>query len=185
MNPVFRINFYTGRETRNRAARRRALRAGGLAALFGINLLLVATLILSTHLMGNRVVTLREDASRLDATSKPTVAATERLELARELHRVIMARTDWAPKLAALSETIDPSLLLVEIRGRARHKKSPASLELNGVTADHKANLDDVSRFIAALRSDDRFRDGFEGINLGTIRSEAGEFQVICEPVQK
>jgi hypothetical protein len=92
-------------------------------------------------------------------------------------------RIDWSPKLAALGEGIGPSLLLDRIAGQMAAEKRSAQLELTGDVRGKSAELEDVSAFIEALRSDGRVSVDFPHIELGTLKG-GGEksFRLTCEP---
>jgi hypothetical protein len=185
MESTFRINLYTEREEQGRLGRRQAWQTAALSGLFGLNMMLVASLFVSATLLQERQQVLAADSPQLVAEASTKNPPDPEMDLARELFRVRQGRTDWAPKLATLSEVIDSTLVLEQIRAEGRRKKVPARLELDGVTRGQNSNLEDVTRFISALRGDQRIREDFSRVSLGTIKSGVGEFQIICEPAAK
>jgi Tfp pilus assembly protein PilN len=184
MSALFRINLNTERRERVAARRRRARLAAAVATMLGLQALLLGVVLLSVGLLQERRDALAADIPRLQALAAS--ADDGDVVARRALAKVRRERVDWAPQLAALGELIDRDVLLTGISGEGPAKKSGAILEISGIAAGGGADLSGVSRFVEALRDDERFIGRYGVVTLGTIRSGSGAFRIVCgEPKRK
>jgi len=182
---MYRINLYPEYRFRRRQARVRIFRLGLQASLMGMVMLVIGSLTLSALLLnekardvGNRIST---QAQRLEIQGDPADA----LALANEIVELRGQRIDWAPKLAALSETIDGDLLLVEFKGNAPDRGKPSHLEMWGEALKDEVQVGVFSSFVDSLRADQRLVADFPGLRLGGIQDgKRTRFQVLWTPEQ-
>ncbi|HPF70950.1 MAG TPA: hypothetical protein PLQ13_09785 [Candidatus Krumholzibacteria bacterium] len=179
---MFRINIYAEKEERIRAARRRMVQLGVFAAAMGLNGLLVAFLVVSGRLLDDRARTIAREVERINLQADKVAVAPAQVALARELFSLRRDRIEWAPLLAAISETIPPELVVEELRGQVALRRARAGLEILGQVPDRGADVREVSQFVDALRSDVRVAEAFPDVNLGSMNSGTGGFQVTCGP---
>jgi hypothetical protein len=180
--PKYRINFYREYFDNRREARRRIRRTATLSALLAVDAALVALIVVNAFLLASRARTLREGvgriASRVEEISKPR----PELEVAKQLAEVRRSRIDWSPKLAGLSRGIGPSLILVGVRCQVAMGSKPARMEVVGQSRSGVSDMDAVSRFTDALRSDPGFRSGLANVRLGNLGGDqSSRFQIVCE----
>ncbi len=182
---MFRINVYTDRETRRRAARRGMVQLGIYATVLGINALMIVFLLVSNGLLQDRRDTVAREVRRIaDQASRRQVSDAD-VALAREMFRIRRTRIEWAPILASVSESLPDDLILEEMQGRTARRRVGAEYILVGKTRTRGADVAAVSRFIDALRDDDRVTAQFQDVSLGTVNSGTGDFEVVCEPREK
>ncbi len=180
---MYRLNLYPEYVEKRRLARLRALRLAVVIALLCAELLLICFSALSGVLLREQARDLQASIERLTARVQAESKPRPELDLAEALLKVRLTRTDWSPKLAALSSDVPPSLLLTEISGGASDAKTAAFLKLEGGFRSGRAPLEAVTGFIEALRRDPRIAREFPDINLGSIQGEeASQFEVVCGP---
>jgi hypothetical protein len=185
MSTMYRINLYPDYQHNRRLARFRALTMGVLAILLGFEILLVGVLIVSDHLLSERVALLRDDMPVLSARVQSLTHPRPDLDLARELIAHRSGRIDWSPKLAAISEHCGASLQFREVEGRARTQHEQPLLRIRGEAKKYINSLEAVTDFMQRLRRDERLHAEFDDIGLGNIRDgESGEFEVSCEQTE-
>lgn len=179
---MYRINLYPEHQADRQRARKRVARVGLFSLLLAVEALLLVTLAVSSFLLRDQGRALQADVQRLEARLGAISADDATLGPARELVGIRRARIDWAPKLAAISETIDPSLRIVTIEGTLPDRNRPRQLKLTGLSRDASSQREGVARFIDALRADRRIGADFPVIRLGTIQGgESSRFQVVGE----
>ncbi len=179
---MYRINLYPEHLANRQRARQRVARVGLFSLLLAIEALLLVAMAVSSYLLRDQSRTLQTEVQRLEARVAGQPADDAALGPARELVGIRRARIDWAPKLAALSETIDPALRIVTIEGTLPDKNRPRQLKLTGLSRDESSQREGVARFIDALRADRRIVADFPVIRLGTIQSgESSRFEVVGE----
>jgi hypothetical protein len=90
-------------------------------------------------------------------------------------------RIDWSPKLVSLSEQIDRSLRLMDLKGQMKTKGRDSALEIGGVIRGRGSDMQPVSVFIDSLRADPRISADFPFIRLGNVGGDGStRFQVLC-----
>ena len=180
---MYRINLYPEYADSRKAARGRAASSAVLFGLLGLEVLLVGAIILSDSLLREQVGALRTELPRLEAELVQATRERPELDQAVDMLDLRSQRVDWSPKLAAIAENLDPSLMLVELDARGITETERTRLNISGQYRNKKANLTTVSAYIEKLRQDPRFLDGFATVDLGNIRSDgAGEFDLVCKP---
>lgn len=183
---MFRVNLYTEREEKRRRARRQAMTTAAISGVLGVNAVLVGSLILGASLLQERCHTLGDEVSRLRTIAEKTGTKAPGLELTRELFQLRRERVEWSPLLASIAENIPSSLMLEDIQGQTTHGRMQSHFDMNGVARGGTAAMADMSGFVNHLRDDPRVNLAFPNVALGSVRSETGEFQVVCEqPVGK
>lgn len=179
---MYRINLYPEHLANRQRARQRVARVGLFSLLLAIEALLLVTLAVSSYLLRDQGRALQAEVDRLAARLDASSTDDATLGPARELVGIRRARIDWAPKLAALSGTIDPSLRIVSVEGTLPDRNRPRQLKLTGLSRDESSQREGVARFIDALRADRRIGADFPIIRLGTIQGgESRRFQVVGE----
>jgi hypothetical protein len=181
---MYRINLYREFAVRRLERRRQMVRIGLLSGILGVQLLLIVTLILSSHLLGERVEGLRGDVARLEAEVQGHSADHSRFDLATARQVLVRRRdrVDWYPKLVGLSQSIDPSLTLEAIYSLPADPARPARLEIRGCSPRAGGDVNAVFRFVDELRREPGYAAAFSAIRLGTIEgAEANRFEVVCE----
>lgn len=182
---MFRINVYTERESRRRAARRGMVQLGIYATVLGINALMIVFLLVSNGLLQDRRDTLAREVRRITDQSTRRQVSDADVDLAREMFRIRRTRIEWAPILASVSESLPDELILEEMKGSAARRRVAAEYVLVGKTRARGAGVAQVSRFMDALRDDERVTSAFEDVSLGTVNSGTGEFEIVCDPREK
>lgn len=182
---MFRINLYPEYAANIREGKLRAFRRGLIAGLLGLEVLIVGSLYLSGSLIADRADALRRDLPGLEARMAAYHQPGPELDTARSLVKIRSSRIEWAPKLAALSELIDASLLLNRVSGQITVKRSPAKFEIGGQVRRGKNHLEMVTGFVKSLQDDERIAGSFPNIRLDTLKGDDGEFQIICGQSKK
>jgi hypothetical protein len=179
---MYKISLYPEYHLKRRAAKAHLLRRVLLWSLVCVEGILLVSLLVSLTLLREQIRSLRAAIPQLEQQLQATSQPQPALDLAQEMLRIRSRRTEWAPALAALSERIVPSLRLRRVEGEATLAKNPARLECEGVIRQGGGQLEDVTRFITALRADPRMTGPFPTIRLGTIRAGGTDnFLVIGE----
>jgi len=178
---MYRINLYPEHATKRRAATQRMILTAALAGLLGVEALLAGALVVSAVLLSERTRSMEASIRELRIRVAAEVPPGAEVGTALELLQLRAARTLWAPKLVALSDCIDRSLILDEVRARVPSRGRAARLELGGVIHGGGSRVDQVSRFVGALRDEPRVAGEFPQINLETIE-EDDRFLVTCSP---
>jgi Tfp pilus assembly protein PilN len=180
---MYRINLYRDYAARQQREKKRTVRTGVVAGIVGLGILFLCGSMLSVFLLQERIRMLRAEIDRLSSRALSAGLTQTELEAARGLVKVRQTRMDWSPKIAALSQDIDPRLQLVEVVGQVADKGRPARFSLVGVWRGTDTQMEPVSRFMDQLRKDQRISRDFPGIQLGTVQTDqSNRFQVICEP---
>jgi hypothetical protein len=183
---MFKVNLYTEREEKRQRARKQAMTTAAISGILGVNAVLVGSLILGATLLEDRRHTLGEEVTRLQAIADQTGTKAPGLELTRELFQLRQERVEWSPLLASIAENIPSSLLLDAVQGQTTHGRVQSHFDMSGVGRGGTVAMADVSGFVNHLRDDPRVNKAFPDVSLGSVRSETGEFQVVCEqPVGK
>jgi hypothetical protein len=178
---MFKVNLYPEREEKRRLARRKAMTTAAISGVLGINAVLVGSLILGATLLQERCRTLGDEVARLQAIADRKGTKAPGLELTRELFQLRQERVEWSPLLASIAENIPSSLVLEEIQGQTTHGRMQSRFDMNGLGRGGTVAMADVSGFVNHLRDDPRVNRAFPDVALGSVRSETGEFQVVCE----
>lgn len=151
-----------------------------MVALLGIEIVLVASFLVSGLLLREQAANQRATISRMSQQLRDEGVISPEVDIARQMLAVRQERIDWSPKLAALSERIDPSLILVRVSAFEEGREEGRLMEIEGTTRD-ETGLADVSRFVGALREDPRIVGDLPDVQLGNIRgAEGGRFLVVC-----
>ncbi|MBI5836767.1 MAG: hypothetical protein HZB25_05960 [Candidatus Eisenbacteria bacterium] len=180
---MYRVNLYPEFEGNRLAARRRAVRAAVYGVVLGIEVALIGALAVSAGLLGERAAALRAGLPRLESRIQAGAGSLPELQAARDLLQVRRERIDWSPKLAALSEQLDASLLLMRVTGHAPSRNSAARFEIEGIVRDGGRSLEQVSGLMARLRDEPRFSSDFPVVNLGTLGKQGtNRFELQCAP---
>ncbi len=178
---MFKLNLYPEHDSKQHNARVRVARKGILVGLLGLELLVVGSLYLSASLLSDRADQLKEMLPGLQARIANYKQAGPELEIARQMLQLRDQRIDWAPKLAAMSEVIPPSLQLERLDGQIDIKREPAKLELEGKVIRGGDHLEQVTDFISSLQADSRISTKFPGVRLETLKGDqSGQFQIVC-----
>jgi hypothetical protein len=139
-------------------------------------------LIISSFLIKEQVQSLTGDVTRLSELTDAETDSFPEVDIARGILKLRNNRTEWAPKLAALSTQIDRRLRLHELEGKVRIKKQPARLEITGMMREG-GSMQTVFGFIESLRADPQINDDFPEIRLGNLEGGgAGRFLLTCTP---
>lgn len=183
---MYKINLHRDYAARRQRERKRTVRTGVVAGIVGLEILFLGGSMLSVALLQERIRMLRADIGRLPLQTLSAGPTQPELEAARRLVQVRQTRLDWAPKIAALSQDIDPRLQLIEVVGQVADKGRPPRFSLVGVWRGTDTQMEPVSRFMEQLRKDQRISRDFPGIQLGTVQTDQSkQFQVICESPTK
>ena len=177
---MFRINLYTEREERRRQSRRQAGQTAAISVALGINALFVVSLIMGASLLQERRDTLQDEITRLQSVADTKGAMAPELDLAREMYQLRQERFEWSPLLACVAENIPSSLMLHDLQGQTANNRAQGRFELDGLGRSGTVAMADVSGFVGRLRDDPRISAGFPDVSLGSVRSETGEFQIMC-----
>ncbi len=178
---MYRINLYPEHADKRRRTQGRMLRMAVLTTVIAFEAVLIVALVITGVLLHERAGALQAEITHLSTDLQSQVQPRPDLEVARELLGLRRARIDWSPKLAALSQQIEPRLTLTSITGRAPDNVHPAAFEIAGRVRDERTGVEAVSRFIAALRADRRLNADFPEIQLGNLGGgSAGKFKVSC-----
>ncbi len=178
---MFKDNLYPEREEKRRRARRQAATTAAIAVVLGVNALLVVSLVMGTSLLQERCHALESDVTRLRSMTDRDGGIAPGLELTRELFQLRHDRLEWSPLLASVAENIPSSLMLSDILGQAARQRVQSHFEVNGQSRGGSVAMADVSGFVNHLHDDPRVNTAFPGVSLGSVRSETGEFQIVCE----
>lgn len=182
---MYRINLHPEYAFRRRQARSRVWRLAVQASLMGMILLVIGSLSLSALLLHEKMSSYTSQISSQVEALEGTAEQQRVLALADEIVYLRSSRIDWSPKLAALSEKIDPNLLLVEFKGNIADRGQPARLEMWGEALKDEVQISVFSNFVEVLRDDERFVQDFPGLHLGGIKDgKRTRFQVICNSGQ-
>ena len=178
---MYRINLYPELAAIRLNRRRRLARAAFRATLAGLEIAIVGWLLVSGFLLQERISSLRAEIPRLTARVQDRSQPIPALRIARAMMQTRLARVDWAPKLAAMAERIDPSLELSKIAGQATARTTLTKLDITGRVRGGGRPLEDVAGFLAALKADPRLAGDFPSMNLGNLGGrEADRFEIHC-----
>lgn len=178
---MYRINLYPEYVFRRQQARSRTMRLAVQASLMGVVLLVIGSLSLSALLLHDKMSSCNQQITSQTELLMGTTEQRRALALADEVVALRNTRIDWSPKLAALSERIDPNLILVEFKGNIADRGQPARLEIWGEALKDEVQISVFSNFVEVLRDDERFVQDFPGLQLGGIKDgKRTRFQVIC-----
>jgi hypothetical protein len=179
---MYRVNFYREFEEKKQEVRRGFLRTAGLSAVAGLVFLLIILLGVNTFLVREKARIARSDIDKLTARLEIAPASGAAADAARQMIAIRRGRTDWAPKLAALSCFIGRDVMLEELSAQAADKRSPQRLELSGIVREG-SQTEAVSAFIDSLRSAPAIIGDFSEITLERMEGGGtGSFVVVCEP---
>ncbi len=183
---MFKVNLYTEREEKRKRARRKAVTTAAISVVLGVNGLLVVSLVMGASLLQERYRALDGEVSRLQSMVEHHGDKAPGLELTRELFQLRHDRLEWSPLLASIAENIPSSLVLADVQGQTAHGRMQSHFEINGQGRGGSVAMADVSGFVNHLRDDPRVNVAFPDVSLGSVRSETGLFQVVCErPLDK
>lgn len=183
---MFKVNLYTEREEKRKRARRQAATTAAISVVLGVNALLVVSLVMGASLLQERYRALEGEVTRLQSMVEHNGDKAPGLELTRELFQLRHDRIEWSPLLASIAENIPSSLILDEVQGQTEHGHVQSHFEINGLGRGGSVAVTDVSGFVNHLRDDQRVSAAFPNVTLGSVQSETGLFQVVCErPLDK
>jgi Tfp pilus assembly protein PilN len=179
---MYRINLYPEYTEKRRRGKRRMLRTGLLAVIVALEAVLVVALIITGVLLGERAGQLRTEIAHLTAEANRGAAPSPEMSAALELLQVRQSRLEWAPKLAAVGDTIDPMLLLTSISARSAGRQGNPRFELSGVLRGTPPDMQAVPRFMDALRAARRVHESLPDVQLGTMEGGTeGRFTIVCQ----
>jgi len=182
---MYKISLYPEFHLKKQRAKLSLLRTTLLITLLGLELSLVGSLIMSAALLREQASNLEHVVASLTTYAQEVGQADAALDVAQAMLTIRGTRIDWSPKLAALGEKVGSDLLLEQVTGNIAGDRRPAQFELTGGAQGNAAQLEDVSAFIEALRSDSRVVVDFPKIKLGTLKGEGeGNFHLTCEPAE-
>ena len=182
---MYRINLYPEYVIRRKQMRVRTARLALQSTLMGTVLLLIGSLTLSALLLHERTASFDR---RISAQTRLLGEHNEQeriLALANEIVDIRSARIDWSPKLAALGESIDRNLKLVDLQGNAPDRGKNPRFEVWGEALKDDVQVGVFSSFVEVLRKDQRIIGDFPGLSLGGIKDgKHTRFQIIATPEQ-
>lgn len=184
---MYRINLYREYGVRQVDRRRSTVRTALLSGILGVQVLFIVTLVLSSHLLKERIVRLREEVVCLESEVQGRSAEPMLFDLsaAREVLTLRRHRVDWYPKLVDLTNALDPSLSLEALYSLPSDASHSARLEIRGQSPSG-GDANAVFRFVDGLRREPGYAADFAAIRLSTIEGEEdNRFQVVCEAPEK
>jgi hypothetical protein len=179
---MYRINLYRERELAGPLRRKRAVRAGVLGAVVGLEILLIALLGVSGNLLRDRARVLEGSIANLERQAGPVLDTDPQMETARRILGQRVNRIDWAGKVAAIGETIPDDVILSKIQaGTGIVKGGKPGINLEGRTVGSGSDIDSVREFLEALRQHPGISREFPVIDLETADSrQTRHFKIIC-----
>ena len=184
---MYRINLYREYGVRQAERRRSTVRVALLSGILGVQVLFIVALVLSSHLLEERIKLLREEVAHLESAVQGRTAEQFPFDLAAAREVLVMRRdrVDWYPKLVDLSNALDPSLSLEALYSLPSDATHPARLEIRG-QSPRGGDANAVFRFVEGLRREPGYVADFAAIRLSTIEGEDdNRFQVVCEAPEK
>ncbi|MBD3162613.1 MAG: hypothetical protein GF346_09620 [Candidatus Eisenbacteria bacterium] len=181
---MYRLNFYREYGEKRRRKRLRTVWIGVLACIVGLEFLFAISLLVSSVLLDEQAARLDQEIDQLNrslAQRQPVDSSTE-IQVARELALIRAQRIDWAPKLTAISERIDPDLRLERIIGQVGQRNGPPRFALTGVASASGSDMELVNRFMKSLRKESRITIDLPDVRLETLKGDGtGQFEIVCE----
>ena len=178
----YRVNLYREHEERALRFRQGLVRGTVLGVVAGLEILLIAMLLVSGQQLRNQADRIRTGISSLDARMRPRPDNQELHQL-RALIRTRVDREDWASTLSAVASAVPPGLLLTGVQGGVGTQRGAINgLELKGRLEGSDRDLSVVFAFIEALEADSVIARRFPTVDLGTAQGRGNSFQIICRP---
>jgi Tfp pilus assembly protein PilN len=176
------VNLYREREERALQFRQGLVRGVVLGVVAGLEILLIAMLLVSGQQLKNQADRIRTSVTALETRMGPRPDNQELHQL-RTLIRSRVDREDWASTLSAVAAAVPPGLLLTEVQGGVGTQRGSINgLELKGRLEGTDRDLAVVFAFIAALEADSVIATRFPVVDLGTAQGRGNSFQIICRP---
>lgn len=181
---MYRVNLYPEFEDRKQAEHKRLRETILLAALAGLQLLLIGSLFLSGMLLRDRAARLRADNARLASLAHAAPQNPEVL-VARQLLAARQARVNWSPKLASLGRLVEAPLILSNVTAQADLRGRGARLDVQGRIRSG-GQSESVLELVESLRKDAAIARDFPQVRIGSVSGEESDrFKVVCEPAGK
>jgi len=178
---MYKLNLYPEHARNRKEGKQRLIRTTIATAMAGFMLMIMGSLVLSTILVGSRIVSMRSEIRHQSAQFSSKSEQFSALKSAREMLDIRSKRVDWAPKLAALSDLISHDLILVEFEGYSPTEKREASLEMWGEARREGVQIGVLTRFAEALSADPRFHGEFPDLRLGSVQdARKTRFQLLA-----
>ncbi len=181
----YRINLYPEFNAKRNADRRRTRLTAAIAAVAGLQIFVICSLLLNSQFLGTKIDSVSEELPRLEQYIQQESAPRIDLMAAQELLEIRRERIDWTPKLAALPQAMVQDISLVKLEGHHENVGAPPSMFIVGESKVDNHQLDRVGTFLATLRNNDDFGRSFTTITLGNVKADAtGGFEVSCRTVE-
>jgi Tfp pilus assembly protein PilN len=176
----YKVNLYREREERAVRFRQGLVRGALVGGAVGLEVLLVALLLVAGFSMRNRGRQLDRivDTLEQEALAKPDRDGLREL---RSLVRARLDRVDWTAVLGAVAAATPPEVILTEVRGDMGGRRGRIDgLELEGRFVGQTRELAPVFAFVEALKADSTLSAVFPSVDLGTAKDQNSTFLIIC-----